>query len=171
MEAARATTTRTATAGCPRAEPHSYFGRILPGERAEAPARFTVHADHAFLGFLRRRRPGPPRRVPFRWEFTPPVDAAAAAAAAPYRNGGFGAVPASGRAIEALPETTAGEAREKECSVCMEVFGEEGERLRRMPCLHAFHGGCISDWLRVSRLCPLCRYALPSQKDDERMLR
>jgi hypothetical protein len=168
MEVVRATTTMTATACCPRAEPHSYFGRILPEEPAEAPARFSVNA---FLGFLRRRRPAGPRRVPFRWDFPPPVDAASAAAGAPYRNGGFGAVPASGRAIDALPETTAGEAREKECSVCMEVFGEEGERLRSMPCLHAFHGGCISDWLRVSRLCPLCRYALPSQKDDERMLR
>jgi hypothetical protein len=104
--------------------------------------------------------------VPFSWSYPPPV-ADNAAAPPPYRNGRFGAVPASGRAIAGLPEITAGEAREKECSVCMEVFGE-GERLRRMPCAHAFHEGCISDWLRVSRLCPLCRFALPSQQDDER---
>ncbi|CAM0950307.1 unnamed protein product [Alopecurus aequalis] len=146
-----------ATVGCPRAEPHSYFGPRQP-EPMEAPTRFSVN----FMAFLQRRSPVAPRRQ-FMWEFPPPVDAAET----PYRNGGFGAVPASGRAISDLPEITVGEAREKDCSVCMEVF-REGESLRRMPCAHAFHEGCISDWLRVSRLCPLCRFALPTHEGQER---
>ncbi|XBH89453.1 hypothetical protein VPH35_081355 [Triticum aestivum] len=58
--------------------------------------------------------------------------------------------------------TTAGEAREKGCSVCMEAF-EEDDRLRRMECSHAFHEDCISMWLGVSHLCPLCRFALRTQ--------
>ena len=159
---AAVTATITATAGCPRAEPHSYFCPRQPAEPVEAATRFSVLA---FLEFLKRRTPVAPRR-PFTWEFPPPVDGAAETPS--YRNGGFGAVPASGRAISDLPEITAGEAMEKDCAVCMEVFGD-GERLRRMPCGHAVHDGCISDWLRVSRLCPLCRFALPTHQDEERM--
>ncbi|XP_006663191.1 E3 ubiquitin-protein ligase SIRP1-like [Oryza brachyantha] len=83
-----------------------------------------------------------------------------------YSNGGFGAVPASSEAIAALMETTVGETKEKTCAVCLEDF-EEGERLKRMPCSHGFHASCISDWLRLSRLCPHCRFALPAQKDSE----
>ena len=82
------------------------------------------------------------------------------------RNGGFGAVPASEKAIAGLPRTTAGEAREKGCSVCMEAF-EEDDRLRRMECSHAFHEDCISMWLSVSHLCPLCRFALRTQGQED----
>ncbi|XP_006664322.2 E3 ubiquitin-protein ligase SIRP1 [Oryza brachyantha] len=82
-----------------------------------------------------------------------------------YSNGGFGAVPASSEAIAALMETTVGETKEKACAV-LEDF-EEGERLKRTPCSHGFHASCISEWLRLSRLCPHCRFALPAQKDSE----
>jgi hypothetical protein len=82
-----------------------------------------------------------------------------------YRNGGFGAVPASGDAIAGLRETTAGEARERACVVCLQDF--EGEdRLRRLPCLHSFHERCIFDWLRVSSACPLCRHRLPMGREE-----
>ncbi|CAD6258375.1 unnamed protein product [Miscanthus lutarioriparius] len=78
---------------------------------------------------------------------------------------GFGAVPvpASGVAIACLPETTVGEARERgECAVCLEEY-EAGDALRTMPCAHGFHERCIFGWLRLSRLCPLCRFALPPE--------
>ncbi|TVT99592.1 hypothetical protein EJB05_55022, partial [Eragrostis curvula] len=86
-----------------------------------------------------------------------------------YGNGGFGAVPASGEAIVGLPERTAGEGeamRKEECAVCLEGY-EDGDALRTMPCSHGFHEGCIFGWLRVSRLCPLCRFAMPAESETE----
>ncbi|KAL6905653.1 hypothetical protein ACP4OV_003254 [Aristida adscensionis] len=81
--------------------------------------------------------------------------------------GGFGGVPASGKAIAGLPETKAGEgeAREEQCAVCLEGY-EAGDALRTMPCSHGFHAGCILKWLAVSRLCPLCRFALPGAVEN-----
>ncbi|XP_002448964.1 E3 ubiquitin-protein ligase znrf2 [Sorghum bicolor] len=77
---------------------------------------------------------------------------------------GFGAVPASGVAMACLPETTVGEAKERgECAVCLEEY-EAGDALRTMPCAHGFHERCIFGWLRLSRLCPLCRFALPPEE-------
>jgi hypothetical protein len=81
-----------------------------------------------------------------------------------YRDGGFGAVPASGDAIAGLRETSAAEARERACAVCLQDF-EGGDKLRRLPCLHSFHERCIFDWLRVSRACPLCRHRLPMERE------
>nr|CAB3490881.1 unnamed protein product [Digitaria exilis] len=84
-----------------------------------------------------------------------------------YSNGGFGAVPASEEAIAALPETTVGDGdgetkgKEAECAVCLEDY-QVGDKLRTMPCSHGFHERCILPWLHVSRLCPLCRFALPA---------
>lgn len=76
--------------------------------------------------------------------------------------GGFGAVPASGVAVACLTERTAGDGEEAECTVCLEGY-ETGQAVRRMPCGHEFHEGCIFGWLRVSHLCPLCRFALPAE--------
>ncbi|OEL25042.1 hypothetical protein BAE44_0013939 [Dichanthelium oligosanthes] len=61
-----------------------------------------------------------------------------------------------------LKKTTVGEgdATGRECSVCLEGY-KAGDTLRTMPCSHDFHGHCILCWLAVSRVCPLCRFALP----------
>ncbi|TVU50811.1 hypothetical protein EJB05_02201, partial [Eragrostis curvula] len=86
-----------------------------------------------------------------------------------YGNGGFGAVPASGVAIAGLPERAVGEseaAGKAECAVCLEGY-EAGDVLRTMPCSHGFHESCIFGWLRVSRLCPLCRFAMPAENETE----
>ncbi|TVT99608.1 hypothetical protein EJB05_55038, partial [Eragrostis curvula] len=84
-----------------------------------------------------------------------------------YRNGGFGAVGASGAAIASLPKTTVTVVREKaECAVCLEGYAI-GDALRTMPCNHDFHERCIVDWLRVSRMCPLCRFKLPPADETE----
>lgn len=41
------------------------------------------------------------------------------------------------------------------CVVCLCEF-EGGEKLRRLPCGHKFHGPCVDKWLRRNKLCPLC---------------
>ncbi|KAF8707130.1 hypothetical protein HU200_030369 [Digitaria exilis] len=69
-------------------------------------------------------------------------------------------VPASSEAMARLRETTAEETREdEECAVCLKSY-EEGVEISAMPCSHEFHDGCIRRWLAISRLCPLCRFAL-----------
>ncbi|XP_044273339.1 E3 ubiquitin-protein ligase RNF181 [Varanus komodoensis] len=50
------------------------------------------------------------------------------------------------------------------CPVCLLEFEEE-EVVRRMPCQHLFHAGCILPWLGKTNSCPLCRHELPT--DDE----
>ncbi|GMI76745.1 hypothetical protein HRI_001343800 [Hibiscus trionum] len=69
----------------------------------------------------------------------------------------IGFVPASNSSIEAL-EDVSDLGPEFECMICL----EEGEKKgKRMPCGHAFHVGCIQEWLEKNNLCPLCRYAMP----------
>ncbi|EES07317.1 hypothetical protein BDA96_04G267300 [Sorghum bicolor] len=44
-----------------------------------------------------------------------------------------------------------------ECAVCLEAF-QAGDRCRVLPrCEHGFHAQCVDQWLRKSRLCPVCR--------------
>ena len=45
------------------------------------------------------------------------------------------------------------------CSICLADF-EAGDELRALPCSHAFHCGCIDQWLKTSRQCPCCRREL-----------
>lgn len=59
------------------------------------------------------------------------------------------------REIEQLPTFSfvklpaGGSTGSSDCSVCLEIF-QEGEQLRRLPCLHFFHTNCIDPWLEVS---------------------
>ncbi|KAF8656732.1 hypothetical protein HU200_060524 [Digitaria exilis] len=67
-----------------------------------------------------------------------------------------------------LRETTAEETREgEECAVCLKSFEEEGVEISAMPCSHAFHDGCIRRWLAISRLCPLCCFALQAREGPQ----
>ncbi|XP_051191252.1 uncharacterized protein [Lolium perenne] len=75
--------------------------------------------------------------------------------------------PASKKAMVALQVLTAGETRELDCAVCLEEFVDDGKKLRMMPCSHSFHQRCIFDWLLRNRICPVCRFALPPQSDDD----
>ncbi|CAN6348967.1 unnamed protein product [Urochloa humidicola] len=75
-----------------------------------------------------------------------------------------GGGPASGEVVASLPEITS--VKNGECSVCLQEF-EAGRRLRMMPCAHAFHEQCIFSWLRVGHVCPLCRYPLPTETEQQ----
>ncbi|WCJ38135.1 RING/U-box superfamily protein [Euphorbia peplus] len=58
---------------------------------------------------------------------------------------------------------------ERSCSICLEEFNGtwmmEAE-VKRMPCLHMFHGNCIDQWLNKSHYCPLCRFEMPASCID-----
>lgn len=51
------------------------------------------------------------------------------------------------------------------CPVCLLEF-EEQETVRKMPCEHFFHGGCILPWLGKTNSCPLCRLELPTDNQE-----
>ncbi|XP_035235438.1 E3 ubiquitin-protein ligase RNF181 isoform X1 [Anguilla anguilla] len=51
------------------------------------------------------------------------------------------------------------------CPVCLLEF-EEQETVRKMPCEHFFHGGCILPWLGKTNSCPLCRLELPTDSQE-----
>lgn len=70
----------------------------------------------------------------------------------------------SERQLQRLPTRRAtGKLLEEECPVCFLTY-EEGEELRTLPCLHAFHTDCIGQWLTSRRAssmtCPVCHTAV-----------
>jgi hypothetical protein len=89
----------------------------------------------------------------------------------PYRNGGFGTVPASD-AMVGLQKRTFHAGRGSDvggCAICLEDEFEEGQEVSVMSSstAHAFHARCINVWLGQSNTCPLCillaRASLPVQ--------
>ncbi|GAA5866542.1 hypothetical protein JCM8547_005449 [Rhodosporidiobolus lusitaniae] len=86
--------------------------------------------------------------------------------------GDFVAFPAGVEPV-LLPET------QNSCSICLceyelpplrsdiaavEAWKPDEELLRLLPCKHAFHSGCLADWLAVSGRCPLCQRAVNELK-------
>ena len=42
-----------------------------------------------------------------------------------------------------------------QCQICLGDY-EEGDQVRALPCMHAFHAPCAESWLRVRLHCPNC---------------
>ena len=52
------------------------------------------------------------------------------------------------------------------CSVCLEKYNEK-ELHRILPCGHAFHAGCIDNWLLNSNnTCPICKNVIKLPIND-----
>jgi len=77
---------------------------------------------------------------------------------------------ASAEQINALPLVTFSAATCSDgfcscCSVCLADF-EEADSVRRLPCGHDFHQGCIDIWLCRNKRCPLCMRAVDDNLGD-----
>lgn len=44
----------------------------------------------------------------------------------------------------------------EKCTICLCEF-ENGEDVRRLPCMHLFHINCVDQWLVTNTKCPICR--------------
>ncbi|CAL4901524.1 unnamed protein product [Urochloa decumbens] len=71
-------------------------------------------------------------------------------------------VAATSEAILGLQKVAGRSRSGEECAICLQDFHAD-ETLRGMPCSHAFHQHCISQWLSRNAACPLCRHRLPTE--------
>uniref|UniRef100_A0AAZ3RI11 RING-type E3 ubiquitin transferase n=1 Tax=Oncorhynchus tshawytscha TaxID=74940 RepID=A0AAZ3RI11_ONCTS len=51
---------------------------------------------------------------------------------------------------------------DEKCTICLSML-EDAEDVRRLPCMHLFHQGCVDQWLATSRKCPICRVDIETQ--------
>ncbi|MGH0183034.1 UNVERIFIED_CONTAM: hypothetical protein FKN15_011050 [Acipenser sinensis] len=76
--------------------------------------------------------------------------------------------PAAKEIVQNLPTamiTPAQADKGLKCPVCLLEFEEE-ETVRKMPCEHLFHSGCILPWLGKTNSCPLCRHEMPTENKE-----
>lgn len=55
---------------------------------------------------------------------------------------------------------------EEKCTICLSIL-EEGEDVRRLPCMHLFHQVCVDQWLITNKKCPICRVDIEAQLPSE----
>ncbi|KAB2603835.1 E3 ubiquitin-protein ligase RNF181-like [Pyrus ussuriensis x Pyrus communis] len=54
----------------------------------------------------------------------------------------------------------------KQCAICLEEM-QCGSEAIRTPCSHEYHESCIVKWLKMSLLCPLCRFEMSANPHDK----
>ncbi|XP_048379167.1 E3 ubiquitin-protein ligase RNF181 isoform X2 [Stegostoma tigrinum] len=67
--------------------------------------------------------------------------------------------------LPTVPVTAAQADKGAKCPVCLLEFEEE-EMVKKMPCEHFFHSGCLVPWLGKTNSCPLCRLELPTDNPE-----
>ncbi|ELU11354.1 hypothetical protein CAPTEDRAFT_180387 [Capitella teleta] len=78
---------------------------------------------------------------------TPPQDDAHATSSSPKNTT---AAEATATAADSDVDTS------ERCTICLSDF-EDSDEVRRLPCMHLFHIGCVDTWLSSNRRCPICR--------------
>ncbi|KAL2504698.1 RING/U-box superfamily protein [Abeliophyllum distichum] len=52
------------------------------------------------------------------------------------------------------------------CVIC-QVEYEGGEKLVALPCDHPYHSDCITQWLQIKKICPICGNEVSSEKNSK----
>ena len=65
-----------------------------------------------------------------------------------------------------LRSSDATEDNTEKCTICLCEF-EDGEDVRRLPCMHLFHVQCVDQWLTTNKRCPICRVDIEAQLDHK----
>nr|XP_043608713.1 E3 ubiquitin-protein ligase MPSR1-like [Erigeron canadensis] len=76
-----------------------------------------------------------------------------------------GPLPASKASIESLQ--TVKVSQEEECAICMMEYDGESLLAKEMPCKHKFHADCVNKWLGIRGSCPVCRFEMPVDEEEE----
>lgn len=84
---------------------------------------------------------------------------AAAAAASSAKIASAVAAASTSDAPAAASSSSSSDSAATTCSICLESF-EDGESLRMLPCMHAYHTPCIDTWLQQKASCPVCKISI-----------
>ncbi|XP_039121378.1 probable E3 ubiquitin-protein ligase RHG1A [Dioscorea cayenensis subsp. rotundata] len=83
-----------------------------------------------------------------------------------FEDAELSACPASHALLESLvTEVFRDDEEAVSCMICLEEF-VAGVEVKRLPCSHLFHGGCIDSWFVRKDSCPLCRFTLHEELDS-----
>ena len=53
----------------------------------------------------------------------------------------------------------------KRCSICLENY-KNGDDSIILPCIHIFHSECIKKWMKKNGVCPICKFRIDSNNND-----